>query len=215
MRLKRYKKKGIGSYLGREIIILLLGFFSSLLVINSFYDRYNDVIMPIAEAETRKYMSILINDSTRGVKFDGHLFNIERSVDNEIKMITYDSYEATKLINEITNNIQDKLDSFSNSNYVITEIPLGLIFKNGLLRNFGPKVSVKLDIIGDVISELETEVKPYGINNALVEVRVKIDANAMVVLPLVSKEVDITNIIPISINIVNGSIPEAYISTYK
>ena len=66
-----------------------------------------------------------------------------------------------------------------------------------------------------MLSELETEVKPYGINNALVEVRVKLNANARVILPLVSKEINVINVIPISINIVNGSIPEAYIASYK
>ena len=57
--------------------------------------------------------------------------------------------------------------------------------------------------------------KPYGINNALVEVRVKLYANARVILPIVTKEISVTNVIPISINIVNGSIPEAYIASYK
>ena len=84
-----------------------------------------------------------------------------------------------------------------------------------MLRNFGPKIQIRLDIVGDVLSELETEVKPYGINNALVEVRVKLNAHARVILPLTTKEIDVNNVIPISINIVNGSIPEAYIATYK
>ena len=67
--------------------------------------------------------------------------------------------------------------------------------------------------IVDIISELETEVKPYGINNALVVVRIKITAHIKVILPLVPKDIEIVNKIPISINIINGSIPEAYIST--
>ena len=146
--------------------------------------------------------------------FDGNLFTIEKSNDNEIKMITYDSYEATKLINIITSNIQDKIDSLDTNN-IISEIPIGVIFNNGMLRNFGPRIKIRLDVIGDIISELETEVKPYGINNALVEVRVNIETNARVILPLITDNIKVNNKIPISINIVNGSIPEAYIGTYK
>ena len=135
-------------------------------------------------------------------------------------MITYNSYEATQLINEITHNIQDSFDEMESvfnghDKFIVDEIPLGTVFNNPLIRNFGPKIQIRLDIVGDVLSELETEVKPYGINNALVEVRVKLDANARVILPITTKEINVTNIIPISINIVSGSIPEAYIATYK
>ena len=65
------------------------------------------------------------------------------------------------------------------------------------------------------MSNIETEVKPYGINNAYVEVRIKLEVTARIVLPFISKKVIISNVIPISMNIVQGSIPEAYISSYK
>lgn len=213
MKLRKYKKKTIGSHIAREIIIVVIGIVISLLIINYYSYKFNDVIMPIAEAKTRKYITETINNATDKIMFDNDLFVIEKSNDNEIKMITYNSYEATRLINEITHNIEKNLDLLEN-NYVIGDIPFGVIYNNALLRNMGPRIKIGIDIVGDVLSELETEVKPYGINNALVEVRVKLYANAKVILPLVSKDISITNIIPISINIVNGSIPEAYIGTY-
>ena len=220
MKLKQYKKKTIGTYLSRELIFIILAFISALLIINFFHKKFNDTVMPIAEAKTRKYVTEIINNSTDNIKFENDLFVIEKSNDNEIKMITYNSYEATQLINKITHNIQDSFDELESvfngkDKFVVDEIPLGVIFDNALLRNFGPKIRVRLDIVGDVLSELETEVKPYGINNALVEVRVKLNANARVILPLTTKEINVSNVIPISINIVNGSIPEAYIATYK
>ena len=218
MKLKKYKKKTIGSHIAREIIMVVLAIIGAFIIINNFSHKFNDVMMPIAEAKTRKYLTEIINNSTDDIKFDNDLFVIEKSNDNEIKMITYNSYEATQLINEITHNIQKELDELeddANGKYIIDEIPLGVIYNNSLLRNFGPRIKIRIDIVGDVLSELETEVKPYGINNALVEVRVKLEANAKVILPLVSKDINVTNVIPISINIINGSIPEAYIGTYR
>ena len=186
MKLKQYKKKTIGTYLSRELIFIILAFISALLIINFFHKKFNDTVMPIAEAKTRKYVTEIINNSTDNIKFENDLFVIEKSNDNEIKMITYNSYEATQLINKITHNIQDSFDELESvfngkDKFVVDEIPLGVIFDNALLRNFGPKIRVRLDIVGDVLSELETEVKPYGINNALVEVRVKLKANARVI----------------------------------
>lgn len=220
MKLKKYKKKTPLTYISRELIIIICALIMAFIIINYFYRQFNETIMPIAESKTRKYITEIINNSTDNIKFDSDLFVIEKSSDNEIKMITYNSYEATQLINEITHNIQnnfDEVDSIfkENDKYIIDEIPLGIISKNALLRSMGPKIKIRLDIVGDVLSELETEVKPYGINNALVEVRVKLYANARVILPIVTKEISVTNVIPISINIVNGSIPEAYIASYK
>ena len=221
MRLKQYKKKTIGLYLSRELIIIILGIIFSFIIVEYLNNRFNNVMMPIVEAKVKKYISTIINDATDGIKFDVNLFTIEKSDTNEIKMITYDSYEATKLINEITHNIQDKLDiledinSYNSENYIITEVPLGVIFKNSMLRNFGPRIKVRMELVGDILSELQTEVKPYGINNALVEVRVRIMANARVIMPLSSNEIQVINMIPISINIVNGRVPDGYMYSYK
>ena len=210
MRLKKYKKKNLGRHIAREIVIIIVGIIISFLIINHLSNKFNKIVLPIAEAKARKYITETLNNSTGNIKFDNDLFIIEKSNDNEIKMITYNSYEATKLINEITYNIEN-----NQSMSTIEEIPIGVISKNALLRNLGPKIKVKISIVNDILSELETEVKPYGINNALVEVRVKLYANAKVILPLVSKDISVINVIPISINIVNGSIPESYIGTYR
>ena len=216
MRLKQYKKKTVGTYLSREIIFIVLALILSIILINRGSSKFNKVALSLAEAKTKKYISTVINRATEGVKFDGNLFSLDKSETNEIKMIKYDSYEATKLINEITNNIQGELDKLDNNEYyIVEEIPMGAIFSSALIRNIGPKIKIRIDIIGDALTELETSVKPYGINNALVEVTVLITSNARVIMPLNSEEIHIKNRIPISINIINGNIPEAYISTYK
>lgn len=214
MKLKRYKKKTIGNYISKEIIIISISLIVALFIINYFYDKFNKVILPLAEVDTRRYMTEVINKATDNIIFNNDLFVINKDNHNEIKMITYNSNEATKLVNQITYNVQNKFNNENNS-YVIEEIPLGIIFNNALLKNFGPMIKIRLKIIGNVLSELETEVKPYGINNALVEVRVKLKANGKIILPLVSKDILVSNVVPISINIVNGNIPEAYISSFK
>ena len=215
MKLKRYKKRKVSSYISIEIVIILLSLIFSLFVIDYFYKRFNNVILPLAESETKRYVTRIINKSTENIKFSDNLFTIDKNDDNEIKMIKYNSYEATNLVNQITNNIQSEIDEYLNNNNVISEVPLGIIFNNGLLRNFGPMIKIRLSIIGNILSELQTEVKPYGINNALVEVRVKLYASGKIILPIVSKDIEVSNVVPISINIVNGRIPEAYISSYK
>ena len=62
----------------------------------------------------------------------------------------------------------------------------GVIFGNTFMNNLGPKIRLHLNLFGDVMSNLETEVKPYGINNAYVEVRIHLTVTARIVLPFIS-----------------------------
>ncbi len=215
MKLKKYKKKTIGLYISREIIIIVLALFGAILVINYLYRQFNSIVMPLAEAKARKYLMEAINSATNDIKFDKELLLVTKNDNNESLLINYNSYEATKLINEITNNIQNSFNKLEENKEIIYRIPSGIVFKNAVLKNLGPKITMRLKIMGDVISELETEVKPYGINNSLVEVRGKLTANARVIVPIVSKKIMVTNKIPISINIVNGKVPEGYIASYR
>ena len=217
MKLKKYKKKKVSNYLVRELVIIIMALIISFIVIRKMAVRINTALLPIAEEKARREMSIIINNSTKGIKLNDSLFSIEKE-NNDIKRIEYDSYQATKIINQITDNIQNNfslLEDTSNQGKVIYEVPIGLIFNNGFLRNVGPKVPVRLDMISDVITELSTGVKPYGINNALIEVRVKVTATTIVALPLTSKEITVSNLIPISINVISGSVPSEGIISYK
>ena len=221
MKFKKYRDKKNNRYFVNSLITIIVSFIFAILIINYISRLSSKILLPLAEAETRRYVSIIINKATEEITFDGELFTINRDNDNEIKMITYNSLESTKLINDITKRIEQefyRLENHGNDDIneiVVAEVPFGVLLNNKLIGNLGPKIKIKMDIIGSVVSELETEVKPYGINNALVEVRVNLDVNARVVIPFVSNEIKINNKIPVSINIINGKIPDSYITSFK
>ena len=227
MKLKRYKKKNISSYISFSIIIIIISLICSFIVIDYFSSRVNEILFPIAESKTRKVVTMIINAACDEELISDNLYELKMDENNEIKMVTYNSFLVNKLLNQVTSNIENmiydiennKIDYYGNIDImeggVISEIPFGVIFGNSLLSNVGPKIKVRLNLLGDVMSNIETEVKPYGINNAYVEVRIFVEVTARIVLPFVSKKVVISNVIPISMNIVHGNIPDAYISSYK
>lgn len=227
MKLKRYKKKKISSYISFGLIMIVISLICSFLVIDYFAKKSNEILLPMAESQTRKVVAMIINAACDESLIGDNLYEINRDSNDEIKMITYNSFEVTKLINEVTANIENMIMDVENGkmNYygntegldggVIAEIPFGVIFGNSMLSNVGPKIKLRLNLLGDITSNIETEVKPYGINNAYVEVRITLTVTARIILPFVSEKVVISNVIPISMNIVQGSIPEAYISSYK
>ena len=227
MKLRKYKKKKFSSYISFGIMIIILSLILSFIIINYLSIRCNDILLPIAESKTRKVVTMIINSACDEDMILDNLYEINKNNDDEIEMITYNSFEVTRLINEVTFNVQDKLKEFENGrmdyygntggleNGVIAEIPFGAIFGNSLLGNIGPKIKLRLNLLGDITSNIETEVKPYGINNAYVEVRIKLEVTARIVLPFVSEKVVISNVIPISMNIVSGTVPDGYIYSYK
>ena len=205
------------------IISLILAFY----VIDYFADRANKILLPMAESKTRKVVAMVINSACDEVVIGDNLYEIVREDNDEIKMITYNSFEVTKLINEVTANIENMIKDIENGEMdyygnidgidggVIAEIPFGVIFGNSMLSNIGPKIKLRLNLLGDITSNIETEVKPYGINNAYVEVRIHLEVTARILLPFVSEKVVISNVIPLSMNIVQGSVPDGYIYSYK
>lgn len=221
MRFRSYKKSKVGVMISRGIMLIAMSIVMSLVALKYFSVRANTVLLPMAEGKLRKIVSTIINNSTNNLTFDSSLFTMDKDQNNEIKMINYNSYEVTKLINEVTCNIEMELDKLNENKgseldkYVISEVPFGSIFNSSFLRGLGPKIPLKAEMVGSIVSNIETEVKPYGINNAYVETRIFLEVTAIIYLPFVSKEIKISNIIPISINIVQGSVPQGYITTFK
>lgn len=221
MRFRSYKKSKVGVMISRGIMLIAMSIVMSLVALKYFSVRANTVLLPMAEGKLRKIVSTIINNSTNNLTFDSSLFTMDKDQNNEIRMINYNSYEVTKLINEVTCNIEMELDKLNENKgseldkYVISEVPFGSIFNSSFLRGLGPKISLKAEMVGSIVSNIETEVKPYGINNAYVETRIFLEVTAIIYLPFVSKEIKISNIIPISINIVQGSVPQGYITTFK
>ena len=197
----------------------MISFLISLMVINYFSSQIKTILLPIAEARVNKYVNNIINKATGDILFDKELLKINKNSNDEVEMVTYNTYEVTKLIDKITMNIQDEFNGLEygkvNDEFVLQKIPFGVIFGNVFLRNLGPKINIRFDMIGNVLTNIETEVKPYGINNAYVETRVFIEANARIIIPFVTKNIKITNVIPISINIYQGKVPNGYITSFN
>ena len=223
MKLRKYKKRKFSTYFTFSMIIISISLIFTIFIINYLSEKVNEILYPMAVSETRKVVTTIINSACDHVLISNNLYSMIKDSNDEIKMINYNSYEATKIINTVTYNIEEKIREFETGkiNYygeekgIVAEIPFGVIFCSPFLNNLGPKIKLRLNLLGDIMSNLETEVKPYGINNAYVEVRISLTVTARIILPFVTEDVVISNVIPISMNIVQGNVPSGYISSYK
>lgn len=181
--------------------------------------------MDYSIGEMKRVATTIINRSITDETFNNinidDLFIVNRNSNEEIIGITLDN----RIINIITNRISDECEDNIrkieegkyqeiNNKFNIGEdcffVSSGVFLGNSLLNNIGPKIPIYLKMLGNVNSEIVTDVKEYGINNSLITISLEIKVELVVILPLTSENVSVSNTIPIAIKIIQGKVPEIY-----
>lgn len=232
LKLRKQTKIKKSTILIFTILLMMLSIICVFSVINK---KVSKVIVNYAHMEAKKLSSIIINKAiskhiTEKISPDD-LFTITKDDNGEIKAIDFNSDVVNKFLTETTNSIQINLKNieegdidaleFSDSILVeyneeklrkgiIYEVGTGVIWNNPLLSNVGPKIPVKINLLGDATSSVSSEVKNYGINNALIEVYVNVSINIKVILPFFADTIKVDSKVPVAIKLVTGVVPKYY-----
>ena len=221
------------------LLILTSVIILSLIFINYYSNKAYPILKSYAESETKKLTVLIINKAITKQLYDidvEELFKITYNKDGEIILIDFDTKKTSKALSTMTSLVElnlraveeGKIDmlelpenSLSNYNMellskkIICEIPFGLTTGFSLLSNIGPKIPVKISLIGDVSTNFSTEVVEYGINNALLKVLVNISVTTRVILPISTEDLNISASIPIGMKVVQGKIPNYYLNGFE
>lgn len=232
MNVKKKRKSNILLWL---IVIIIVSIFCSFMLIKYFSKNISPFFMTYAEDEIKRMTNLIINYSINNeiveMFNDEDIFEIVRNNKDEIQLISYNAKYVNMLLNDISMIIQNNLSAIENGELrgldllvgslddydlellkegIICEIPFGAFLGNSLISNVGPKIPVKFNLLGDVNTDIRTNVKEYGINNALLEVSIEITVNFRVNLPFISNTITVGNVMPISMKIIQGNIPNFY-----
>lgn len=215
------------------LILFILVIIGIILLFRIFNRKLKPVFLDIAISESKKIATLIINDSigkqlTSDLTFE-NLFDMTKDNNGNITSIDFNSIIVNKILTMATNTAivnlkyieegkSDLLDLpvlINNKNSklnkgIIYEIPSGIAFGNTILANIGPKIPVRISLIGDAISSINTKITNYGINNALIEVFVDLKVELKVIMPLMSDNVLVTTSIPVAMKLIQGSIPNYY-----
>ena len=236
MKLKKEKKKKKKFCL--LIIIFIMIITSTFYFIYYYSNKSIPLLLAYAEAETKKLTILVINKAvTKQINNIevSEVFDIHYNDDGEIQLIEFNSQNTAKILSIMSSLVElnlraieeGKIDmlelpenSLSEYNLelldkgIILEIPLGIVTNSALLYNLGPKVPVKLSLVGDVSTGFSTEVVEYGINNALLKLMIDIKVDTKIILPIVSDTITIDCSIPIAMKVIQGKIPNYYIDGF-
>ena len=206
--MKLKKKKSLKK---KIFIIFLLIIISSLLLIYYISIKVMPTIMITSKNIIKETgMTIIsenVSDKIISILDKEELFYIEKDINGNIESIDYNTKVVNEILKEVSNVSYNNFKKYEKEkDGIITYVPIFSGSKNIFFSNLGPKVPIKLILDGNVVTSLETNVREYGYNSALIEISVKIEANTEVVLPFKTANEKIVNIVPVSIKIVEGDV---------
>ena len=238
MRMNLGKRKKKNNILVIMISIFICLIVSSFVFINYYSNKALPLLVSYAEAEAKKLIILVINKAvTKQINNvdTNDIFEVTYNNDGEVILVDFNSKRTSIALSTITSLVEvnlraieegridmielpdNSLEAFDTDlleKGIILEVPLGVVSNLALLTNIGPKVPVKLTLIGDVSSGFSTEVEEYGINNALITLNIDVEVNAKVVLPFISDDMSISASIPIAMKVIQGKIPEYYLNGF-
>ncbi len=201
----------------------MLVLFLSIIILIDFNNKANPVLLNYAK-EVAILKSKYVITSTVKEKFVNKNINYQNlMITNENKAgeiitIDFDNQKINELLIDITDNLIVNLKdiedgSFSNSKEVYY-VPFGIVTRLPSLYWIGPKIPIKIKIIGSLDTNIITTVKNYGINNVLLEIKVMVSVNIRILLPFITDRINTIVEIPVITKIIQGKIPQYYGGIY-
>ena len=212
--------------------ILILSFFTALYLTSLAGKGLEQVIINYATVETERIANVILNDVTIIDEdfLDEDLFEISRDNEGNIELINFDTKTTNKLLKEINDNAMKRLSAIEKGNTkdlelsdslkgtrltflddgVVCDIPIGSLFHNGLIVNLTASIPIRFSFVGTVSSNIVTDVKEYGFNNALIEVGIEVTIKEKITMPHSTKSIPITAKVNLTTQIIQGNIPDYY-----
>ncbi len=218
------KKRKKHKKLKKIVIIAIISIILATFILKYVNKEISPKLINYASLEIKKLSNLIITESINEEEFEklnvDDIYKITKNNNNEILTVDINTVILNKMIKKATENIQQRLKKLEkgevdennqeNKNGVVLKIPLGEIYNNFLLADLGPKIPVKLKIIGNIETKINTNVKNYGINSSLIELSLDITVKEKVILPISTNEIRVNQTFPLTIKMIEGKIPNYY-----
>lgn len=200
-----------------KIIMVIIAIF---LLINSILYFFDKNILPtvlsIGEEKVRREATTIINETALDIYSKDFNYNdmilTEKDNEGNITLLRADTVKLNYLSAKLVLASNDKIDK---SSEVGLKVPLGYMTKNLVFYNLGPKINVDITQIGNITSSYESVFESAGINQTRHKIYLNVDMKMKLIVPLNSRDVEISSQIPIAETIIVGKIPNTAIELNK
>lgn len=229
-RRRRKKRYHINLKKWKTIFIICMILWGIVVGLKFMYQSVFPVVMGYAKTQTINIATLVIKEGIGksdlvSFKMDD-VIKFQEKDDGTVSSILVNTPALNRLLVSTTQQIEEKLllvetgdlselglDAIYGGPYedgVLINVPLAAAFNLSLFHDIGPKFPVTAKINGSAVTDIATEVRPYGINNALLEILLKVTVSMYVGLPFKSEEVTVTVSTPLVLKMITGDIPQYY-----
>lgn len=135
------------------------------------------------------------------------LCNVNKDTNGNISMISSNVITINEIISDVAIKIQEELNKEENNNF---KIKLGSLTGTRILSGRGPNIDVKLQIIGNLDTDLRSEFEEAGINQTLHRMYLQVECNVIILTPFKTTEEKIINQVLLSEAVIIGTTPNTY-----
>ena len=233
MKLRKYNRKHTN--LNRLTILLVSFFVGILMFLYLLNERLKPTYLEYAEAQTIKIASYVINEAissrpssvldvndiieevpagsseTVTVRFNADIINrVQAETQGLVKKYLAQAEQGN--LNQLPEleYVEYNADKIEEGDGIVFFVPLAQAADLPLLGNLGPKIPMRFHIVGNVHSDVTSNIKEFGINSALVEVWINLEVNVQIIVPFASKSATIKQSFPVAMGLTRGPVPNIY-----
>ena len=193
------------------MISIFLILFLSAFLFNAYSSYSASKVNAVAKQTFKKeiYSELLknLNDSLVDNDIE-NILKIYKNKDDEILYVDYDLNKTYKLLNNLTKRLQKTTNKLSKG--IKYTFPFFVGSKNIFLSNIGPQITVYIKSMNSLLTNINTKITNYGLNNALVEAYIKITIEGKVISPVSEEVTTIEYDFLIASKVINGRVPEIH-----
>ena len=222
--MKRFKHKKYKLNITSIIIMLII--VNTIAILNYYKNNLSYKLIDISKNTIEVYNNYLImNFISNDILSKSDLNNIiklNKNNKDEIISIEYDTKLTYKLLKIVTDELyqivsqttyKDILDyDFDIKDDLVIYYPVLLSSSNIFLNNLGPKVPVKIKFLSSLLTNINTKVTSYGLNNVLLEIYINITISDDIVIPYYKDKISKDYNVLLSSKVVMGTLPN-YLGT--
>lgn len=228
---KRMKLKYNYLSLKDKIFIIIILILTCVLMIFKYINiKVKPVIEMYANNETTRVSTMIINEAINEMNLSEEesldFISTIKNKNDEIISVDFNTTNINKSLVLLNNKIYEELKRFESGKYEfyseifkkennLYTIPMGIISNSALFSNISPKIPLKTRLVGNVVSNIKTEVNPYGINNSLIKIYVDVTITERLIMPISSNNVNVSVSVPLVIKVINGRVPNVYGGAYS
>jgi sporulation protein YunB len=197
--------------LARWLRLLVLLLAVSFLVVRLAELLVMEPLSVAAEAEARRRAIRAVDEMWAGSVAqrlgEGEMVRYEKDGQGRIAAYHINTPLVNSVAAEATAVVQREFRKMDGARF---GIPLGALMGSRVFSGYGPEIPVRLRPVGTVAVEIKQEFRAEGINQTRHRIWLEATATVQVVLPLVSREAQVSSAMPLAETVIVGPVPQSF-----